>query len=109
GESRDARRDRGTHGDAPHGQVPPPDESDGTVESDDAILEQDGDGPHRRHTVTASDSIGSLSDAPGGIMGNTLASCSIRNSTSAGPSCASAARTTPSTCSARATRNPGMP
>ena len=60
--------------------------------------------------VTVSDSIGSLSDAPGGIIGNTFASCSMRNSTSAGPVVGAArARSTPSTCSPRSTRHAGMP
>src|SRR4029453_9870780 len=98
---RHARRDSGAHGDAPHGQVPPPDEADGAVEGDETVLEQDRHGAlHHGHAVTASDSIGSLSDAPGGIIGNTLASCSMRNSTSAGPPCARAARGTPPPCSA---------
>ena len=46
--------------------------------------------PHSAHAGTSrgaagSPSIGSDSEAPGGIIGNTFASCSIRNSTSAGP------------------------
>ena len=88
-DSRDAGGHRGAHGDAPDGQVSPPDQSDGTVEGDETVLEQHRHGARVvDHAVTASDSIGSLSDAPGGIIGNTLASCSMRNSTSAGPSCA---------------------
>ena len=115
---RDARGDRGAHGNAPHGQVAPAEEPDGAGERNETVLEQDRHGALARHAGTSrgtggafgsSDSIGSLSEAPGGIIGNTFASCSITNSISAGPSWASAAPSAASTCSPRSTRQPGIP
>ena len=96
GQPRDPRGGRGADGQAAHGEIAPPDETDGTVESDQPVLQQDRDRLGLAHAETsgvASPSIGSDSDPPGGIIGNTLASCSITNSTRAGPGSATAAAT----------------
>src|SRR5262249_48184795 len=113
---RNARCRRGAHGDAAHGKISPPDQADGTSESQKAILDQDCDGLNRGHAGTSrgagtgagapSFSMGSESEAPGGIIGKTFASCSITNSTSAGPGWAIAALRASSTWSPVSTRRP---
>src|SRR3989454_10971283 len=75
---------------------------DGTVQCQQLAVEQQRERLRHGGAVAAqspaaaagSASIGSESVAPGGIIGNTFASCSITNSTSAGPGSALARAST---------------
>src|SRR5687768_17367757 len=112
-QSRDSRCARWSHRQAPHGKVAPPHEPDRAIECDETVLQEDRYGLRRRHAemsgAAGSPSMGSEREPPGGIMGNTLASCSIMNSTREGPGSAMAARTTSSSWSADSTFQPAIP
>src|SRR4029077_5181653 len=109
---RESRRGTRPHRDALDGKVAPPEHSEGAVQGDQLVLQQHRERVAAAHAGTSgagSPSIGSESDAPGGIIGKTFASCSMTNSTSAGPGTSIAARTASAVPSASATRQPGTP
>src|SRR3989454_5574998 len=116
GQPRGSGNVRRAHRDARDGKVAAPHDADGSVEREHVVVEQHGQRMgrlrHRAGQVAAAAgavSIGSDSEPPGGIIGNTFASCSITSSTSAGPRTAFASVNTSSSSRARSTRQPGMP
>src|SRR6185503_8802112 len=93
-------------------QISPSDESHSPDEGRQSVFQQHRNRVGPAHTGTSGGglpSIGSDNEPPGGIIGNTLASCSMVNSINAGPGSAVAARTESSSCSRDSTRQPAMP
>ena len=91
------------------GEIAPAYDAHQPVERQELVFQADANtvGGRRGHDEASgagSDSIGSDRVAPGGIIGKTFASCSITNSTSAGPGSRSARSTASSICRACSTR-----
>src|SRR5207249_1374338 len=104
---------RRAHRDARDGNVAAPHDADGPVEREHVVVQQHGQRMgrlrHRAAQVAAAAgavSIGSDSEPPGGIIGNTFASCSITSSTNAGPRSAFASASTSPGSSGRARWTP---
>ena len=111
GQPRASRRAGRPHRDAPHGKVATPEHAGDAGQRGELLVEQHRERLRLAHAPTGagSPSIGSESDAPGGIIGKTFASCSIMNSTRVGPSVRSAASSTSSVWHASSTRQPWIP
>src|SRR5207245_1633847 len=92
--------------------IAPTQHAERAVQRHQCVVQQYGDRVGRRGghagqappAAAGSASIGSESEPPGGIIGNTLASCSIMNSTSAGPGSAFARPTASASSPATFTR-----
>ena len=106
-EPRASLGDMGSEGHAPYGKVAAAEKPDGRVQGHQLVVQDHGDAVEVAHAEAGSAgavSITSESDAPGGIIGYTLASCSITNSMSAGPGSRSAASIAPAICDPVSTR-----
>src|SRR6266550_2785696 len=90
--------------------VAPPQDAARTAQRQQVAGQQDGDcAAAGAHVEAGAASSGSESEPPGTIIGNTLASCSITSSTSAGPGVSFACRSASVTSPACFTRQPGLP